>query len=257
MNLQRSKEIILPYSKLMDFGLIFLSYLLGGISLFLLVVFLYFGPLDILILEISEIKKLMMDFMISLLFFTQHSGMVRKRFHDWMERYVDGVYHGVLFTICSGLFLLLVILLWQPSNYTLFSIEGSFNWFFRLSFILSILGFYWGVRALGAFDLAGIKPILNRVRRIKPKPQTRSRLIIRGPYRWVRHPLYLFSIVMFWSNSDFTLDRLLFNFTWTIWIIIGATLEERDLLRTFKKDYTCYQQKVPMLFPRTIRPAWH
>ena len=257
MDSNRHHEITSSFSKLVSYLLIFLSYLLGGISLLLLVVFLYFGPLNIFIFEISEIKKLMMDFMISLLFFIQHSGMVRKRFHDWMERYVDGIYHGVLITICSGLFLLLVILLWQPSNATLFSIKGSFKWFFRLSFILSILGFYWGIRALGVFDFAGIKPILNRIRRIKPKPKTRSRLIIRGPYRWVRHPLYLFSIVMFWSNPDFTLDRLLFNLTWTIWIIIGATLEERDLVRVFKKDYTRYQQKVPMLFPRTILPAWH
>ncbi|HIJ55080.1 MAG TPA: isoprenylcysteine carboxylmethyltransferase family protein [Deltaproteobacteria bacterium] len=246
----------MSFLKSMDYLLIFLSYLLGGISLFLLVVFLYFGPLEILILEISEIKKLMMDFMISLLFFIQHSGMVRKRFHDWMEGYVDGVYHGVLFTICSGLFLLLVIVLWQPSNYTLFSIEGSIKWFFRLSFILSILGFYWGIRALGTFDLAGINPILNRIRRIHPKPQIQNRLIIRGPYRWVRHPLYLFSMVMFWSNPDFTLDRLLFNLTWTIWIVIGTILEERDLMAAFGDPYCDYQRRVPMLLPRTIRPAW-
>jgi len=256
MNLQRPEETILSYSKSIGYGLIFLSYLLGGISLFLLVVFLYFGPLDILILEISETKKLMMDFMISFLFFIQHSGMIRKRFYDWMERYVDKDYHGALFTICSGLFLLLVILLWQPSNYTLFRIEGSFKWLFRLSFILSILGFYWGARALGAFDLVGINPILNRIRRIKPKSQTRNRLIIRGPYRWVRHPFYLFSIVMFWSNPDFTLDRLLFNLTWTIWIVIGTILEERDLVVAFGEPYCDYQRKVPMLLPRTIQPAW-
>jgi protein-S-isoprenylcysteine O-methyltransferase Ste14 len=241
----------------MGYLLIFLSYLLGGTSLFLLVVFLYFGPLDILTLEISEIKKLMINFMISLLFFIQHSGMVRKRFQDWMVRYVVGAYREALYTICSGLLLLLVIILWQPSDFTLLRIEGSFRWFFRLPFIFSILGFFWGIRALGAFDFAGIKPILNRRQGIKPNPQAQSRLIIRGPYRWVRHPLYLFSIVMFWSSPDVTLDRLLFNLSWTIWIIIGATLEERDLVRAFKKDYTCYQQKVPMLFPRTIQPAWH
>jgi protein-S-isoprenylcysteine O-methyltransferase Ste14 len=65
----------------------------------------------------------------------------------------------------------------------------------------------------------------------------------------VRHPLYFFSLIMFWSCPGLTADRLLFNLMWTTWIIAGTVLEERDLLREFGDGYREYQKKVPMLIP--------
>jgi protein-S-isoprenylcysteine O-methyltransferase Ste14 len=70
----------------------------------------------------------------------------------------------------------------------------------------------------------------------------------------VRHPLYLFSLIIIWSGTVFTLDRLLHNGLWTIWIIIGATMEERDLVACFGQDYRSYQKTVPMLLPTSLKP---
>ncbi|MCK7479628.1 MAG: hypothetical protein M0C28_21625 [Candidatus Moduliflexus flocculans] len=60
-------------------------------------------------------------------------------------------------------------------------------------------------------------------------------MTITGPYRLVRHPLYLLSIVMIWSCPDLTTDRLLFNLLWTGWIVVGAYLEERDLVADVRR----------------------
>jgi protein-S-isoprenylcysteine O-methyltransferase Ste14 len=78
--------------------------------------------------------------------------------------------------------------------------------------------------------------------------------VVRGPYRWVRHPLYLFMILMIWSCPDLTSDRLLFNGLWTVWIAIGSIFEERDLVSEFGNAYREYQRKVPMLIPRHFHP---
>lgn len=78
--------------------------------------------------------------------------------------------------------------------------------------------------------------------------------VVRGLYRWVRHPLYLFMILMIWSCPDLTSDRLLFNGLWTVWIVIGSILEERDLVSEFGNAYREYQRKVPMLIPRHFHP---
>ena len=74
----------------------------------------------------------------------------------------------------------------------------------------------------------------------------------KGPYRWVRHPLYLFLIVIIWSCPVLTFDRLIFNIMWTFWIVIGTYLEDRDLHREFGSQYLEYSSRVPMLVPYRI-----
>jgi len=76
--------------------------------------------------------------------------------------------------------------------------------------------------------------------------------VAQGTYRWVRHPMYFVVLLMIWSYPVLTVDRLLFNMLWTIWIVIGTVLEERDLTAKFGDDYREYQRKVPMLFPTRI-----
>jgi protein-S-isoprenylcysteine O-methyltransferase Ste14 len=120
-------------------------------------------------------------------------------------------------------------------------------------FLLSFVGFNWGIRALGSFDMFGTGQIVRHLRSEEP-PQPMP-FTIRGPYRWVRHPLYLFCLLMIWSCPNLTVDRLLYNVMWTGWVILGTLLEERDLIACFGEAYHKYQKKVPMLIPRSIRPA--
>ena len=74
-------------------------------------------------------------------------------------------------------------------------------------------------------------------------------MVVRGPYRWVRHPLYSATLLMIWSYPVLTADRLLFNVLFTIWILVGTMLEERDLVADYGEDYQNYQRRVPMLIP--------
>jgi hypothetical protein len=116
---------------------------------------------------------------------------------------------------------------------------------------LSIIGFIWGVRALKFFDPFGLRPIIDRLQGRNPRPIP---FTVTGPYRWVRHPLYLSMILMIWSCPNLTIDRLLFNVLWTLWIVIGSIFEERDLIAEFGDRYREYQKQVPMLIPRYIWP---
>lgn len=121
-----------------------------------------------------------------------------------------------------------------------------------LVFLAAGAGAWWGSRSLGDFDALGVKPALRAFD--SQKPIAGTPFTVRGPYRWVRHPLYLFSLIIIWSCPIFTTDRLLHNGLWTIWIVIGATLEERDLVGCFGDAYRTYQKKVPMLLPTSLKP---
>ncbi len=223
-----------------------LARILGGMSLLVFMTYLFVGSLNLLDMHLDEGGVLWVDAGLSLLFFIQHSGMIRKPFHRWLVRFIPEEYTGTIYAIASGIVLLLVILLWQASTNIIITPSGFFRWLLRAVSFLSILGFYWGVKALRFFDPFGLRPIFNhlRGRNLRPMPIT-----VAGPYRWVRHPLYLFMILMIWSCPDLTTDRLLFNLLWTVWIVIGSHFEEIDLIAEFGDAYREYQKKVPMLIP--------
>ena len=54
---------------------------------------------------------------------------------------------------------------------------------------------------------------------------------------------------MIWTPVSLSTDRLLFNVLWTIWILVGTRLEERDLVASFGDAYRNYRLRVPMLIP--------
>jgi len=225
---------------------IFAAKLFGGGALLLLAGFLLLGPIRGIDLGLSTVCALGFDGVLCLIFFVQHSGMVRKSFQRRFEAIIPGYYHGAIYAIASGVVLLGLLLFWQPTDLTFFSANAPLRWLLRGCYFGGILGFVWGVCALGSFDGFGTRPITAAIdgKALKTPPFT-----IRGPYRWVRHPLYAFTIVLLWSYPDLTADRLLLNVMWTVWIFIGAHLEERDLVSTFGESYGAYQRQVPMLLP--------
>jgi protein-S-isoprenylcysteine O-methyltransferase Ste14 len=222
------------------------SGLLGAASLLLFGYFLMKGPLPLLPLGLDEPALLALDAALSLLFFTQHSLMIRRAFRRRLGRVVAEPYHGVLYTLTSSVVLLAVVVLWQESAHSLGSARGAFRVGLRVLFILCIPGFLWGFRVLHSTDLFGHDPLLGQEPGGEPSPPP---LVVRGPYRWVRHPMYLLVLLMIWAQPDLTVDRLLFNLLWSGWLVVGSVLEERDLVVTFGEDYREYQRRVPMLLP--------
>jgi protein-S-isoprenylcysteine O-methyltransferase Ste14 len=201
-------------------------------------------------LNLGHTAALGLNMCLSLAFFIQHSIMIRGSFRSWVSKFIKTPFHGALYTIASGTFLLIVFVFWQESDVMLASPQGILRWFLRFIFLLSLVGFYWGIKALGTFDGFGIRPIKRQLRGKKPPPN--MPFVIRGPYRWMRHPLYFFCLLLIWSCPDLTVDRLLFNVLWTAWIIVGTILEERDLIADFGDVYRDYQRRVPMIIPWRI-----
>ena len=186
---------------------------------------------------------------LSILFFIQHSGMVRTSFRNRLARTVHPDYHLAIYSIASGIALTTVVLLWQPSKTVIIHAEGLLRFVALAISALAIIGFSWGVQALGSFDTFGLVSVKVHMRGKQLRPPT---FVLRGPYLWVRHPLYFFIIVLFWSAPDVALDRLLFNILWTLWIIVGSFFEERDLVAAFGEKYRRYQKNVPMLLPLRV-----
>ncbi|MBF0118413.1 MAG: isoprenylcysteine carboxylmethyltransferase family protein [Desulfobacterales bacterium] len=226
--------------------IIYMSLFFGITSLLVFSAFLLVNPQSIVDIGLSETGKIFFNTFLSLLFFLQHSIMIRNSFRKKAETFFNPVYYNAFFSIASGIVLLITILFWQKSSLSLATTTGIYCWIFYIFFFIAIAGFIWGSRALLLFDPFGIKKILYHLR---GKQHNNIPFVINGPYKYVRHPLYFFMLIMIWASPDLTPDRLLFNIIWTIWIYWGAKLEENDLVNEFGNKYQEYQKNVPMIFP--------
>ncbi|HTP26808.1 MAG TPA: isoprenylcysteine carboxylmethyltransferase family protein [Anaeromyxobacteraceae bacterium] len=228
--------------------------LLGIGSLIAFLAFLILGlPHSVVAPGADPSKALWLDAGLCLIFFLQHSGLVRRSFRRWSTRFIPEDYWGAAYAISSGMALLALVLLWRGVGSFRLALQGIVRWSFHAILVLSLLVFAWGAVVLGTFDPFGLRSILHRLRGATAK---RGALLVRGPYRWIRHPLYGAMILMIWSCPDLTADRLLFNLAFTGWILVGTLLEERDLVADFGAEYRDYQRRVPMLVPRTLGPRW-
>lgn len=239
-------------SRLIPRIILFATRVIGGGSLLLFGWFLLFGsPFDVSIGG-SSVERLGIDALLCGLFFAQHSGMIRRSVKAWAGRRLPAAWYPALYSIASGIALLLLVVFWQETSGTIVRVTGVARWISFAVALAAVGAFAWSVRSLGGFDPFGTLPLTAHVRgNALPSPV----LVIRGAYRYVRHPLYLFMLVLIWCAPRLTADQLLFNVLWTAWIVAGATLEERDLVHEFGDAYRRYQLSVPMLIPALrLRP---
>ncbi|MDJ0915677.1 MAG: NnrU family protein [Desulfobacterales bacterium] len=220
--------------------------MIGGGSLIVFGIFIFRGPFYIVDLELNQAGILAVDAGLSLLFFIQHSWMIRQTTRQKIIQILPPAYYNAFYAVSSGLVLLAVVGLWQTSGDVLFSASGLLYWLLRALFLLAVGGFIWSRRSLGHFDPFGTKSVRAYLRHKKPAAMP---LTIKGAYQWMRHPLYFFALIMIWASPHLTADRLLLNLLWTVWIFLGAHLEEKDLINSFGDQYRKYQDRVPMILP--------
>ncbi len=230
--------------------LVVLAWVFGAGSMALFAIFLWTGSLPILDLGLSKTSLVLWNTGLCLVFFLQHSIMIRRSLRRSLERFVPEYCYGAVYTIFSGMALLAVLGLWQASATNVYELHGAARVTMRVLWLLSFVGFSWGIVSLERFDAFGIEALVAHVR---GKPVPTMPFTVKGPYRYLRHPFYAFSIVALWAIPSLSLDRLLFNGLFTGWIIVGAALEERDLLVQFGEDYARYRREVPMFVPRPWR----
>jgi protein-S-isoprenylcysteine O-methyltransferase Ste14 len=113
---------------------------------------------------------------------------------------------------------------------------------------IGVLGLLWGVFSFDLWRFVGIRQVLAYTAG-EPLPLPEETLQQGGIYGIVRHPLYLFVLLMLWPIPVMTLNILVFNVGATLYLVIGSLIEERRLLDAYGETYRSYRQRVPWLIP--------
>ncbi len=118
-----------------------------------------------------------------------------------------------------------------------------------VKYLLLFTGFallWLGAKSFSMKQFIGISQVLkgNSFRTLNKKGDISS----SGVLRYIRHPWYTSGILLIWSQ-DFDITRLIVAFILTIYLLLGAFIEERKLLNEFGDSYKNYRKNVSMFFP--------
>ncbi|MBI4762556.1 MAG: methyltransferase family protein [Chloroflexota bacterium] len=175
-----------------------------------------------------------------------HSFTASLGFKNFLHRTLGGGFmraYRLLYNLFSAvsfapiLYLMLILpdrnLYQIPSPWSAFMLTGQ-----ALSAILLIAA----VLQTDTLSFVGLRQLFEE--------ETSTRLVISGFYRFMRHPLYTFGLLILWLSPNVTLNRFVVYLALTVYILIGAYFEERKLLREFGQAYADYKSVTPMLIPR-------
>src|SRR5262249_37142507 len=132
---------------------------------------------------------------------------------------------------------ILVVLGWRPIGGDLYAIDGPLAFVNAAVQAFGIALIARAVSGLDALELAGIRQASG----VEPKLE---RLQIAGPYRVVRHPLYLGWMLAMFGAAHMTADRFAFAAMTSAYLVLAVPWEERSLRTSFGDDYTRYIERV-------------
>jgi protein-S-isoprenylcysteine O-methyltransferase Ste14 len=203
--------------------------------------------------QVSLAPALAIDCGLLALFALQHSGMARPRFKRWLNRFVPEPAERSTYVLLSSAALFVLFWQWQPLGGGVWEVQGEA----ARAAVFAVYAAGWMIVLattflINHFDLFGLRQVWLAFR---GAPYTPLLFTTPGPYRLVRHPLYVGWFTVFWAAPTMTAAHLLFAVGTTAYILAAIRWEERDLVAAHP-EYAAYRRRVPMLMPRfRVGPA--
>ncbi len=180
-------------------------------------------------------------------FALQHSIMARKGFKKWLTKFIAEPLERSTYVLFSSLALVLLFWQWQPMGGEIWNFTGSALGYF----MYGMYAFGWllvlvTTFLINHFDLFGLRQVWLY---LIGKKYTNLGFVTPGPYKMIRHPLYLGWLCVFWSTPVMSVAHLVFAVMTTAYIFVAIRFEEKDLVTIHGRDYAEYRKKVPMMLP--------
>jgi methanethiol S-methyltransferase len=192
-------------------------------------------------------RALAVDVLLLGLFAVQHSLMARPWFKRAWTRIVPPAAERSTYVLFASVAMILLFWKWQPMGGLIWQLDTEVG---RLV-AYGIYAFGWALLLLATFlidhfDLFGLRQVYLYLR---GRPYTGLQFRTPLLYRYVRHPIYVGWLCIFWATPQMTVAHLVFALATTAYILIAISWEERDLLSAHGETYQRYREQVPKLIP--------
>jgi methanethiol S-methyltransferase len=224
---------------------------ISGFSFAKSIVSLFPKTADSGVAAMGTLPAIFTDLFLIALFGLQHSLMARPGFKKKWVQFIPIAVERSTYVLLASIALIILFYFWQPVDIILWNIRNSDIGHIFLGF--SFMG--WAILLISTFlinhfDLFGLRQVYLFARN---EPEKIGYLRFRKPlfYKLIRHPIYFSFLVIFWFAPLMTLGHLVLAAGMTVYIFIGISHEEKDLVDTYGERYSEYKTEVPKIIPFT------
>ena len=187
-----------------------------------------------------------------------HSYLIRQRTTHFIHSTWPGMvkYYRLVYNLIAALTLIPVIMFGRKiSSPVLFDWSGSWKIAQVALLILVVVIGYLGAREYNIMQFLGIRQIQEGT--AKGSLNGENSITTHGILGYMRHPWYTAALLVIWARP-IDIATLLVNAILSMYLIVGAFIEERKLLAAYGAPYKAYQEKVPMFIPspKIILARW-
>lgn len=176
-----------------------------------------------------------------------HSWLASLSVKNWLRRHfgaaVDRWYRLMYNIVAVITFLPMLVLMAVLPQQTLYVVPSPWRWLMVGTQFAALTAAGITVLQTGVFHFLGLAQVVTE------RPTDTTPLNLRGFYRWVRHPLYFFSLVFLWLTPLMTSNSLIAYILFTLYFYFGSEYEERRMVAEYGEAYENYRRTVPRLLP--------
>jgi len=205
---------------------------------------------------IKNLLDVLVIILLFLIFGIIHSVLASKKIKLKIKSYAGELmaFYRLGYVTLSLLSLYLVYLLSPQPLYIVYDLNYPLDFIILIPQFLSLGGIIWALKYFCIKEFLGINQITRWMNDSYDQEELDEQmtLIIEGPYKYVRHPLYFFTILFLLFRPQMDLFYLTTFVCITTYFLIGSFYEEKKLVEKFGETYLKYQSEVNRLFPVNI-----
>ena len=179
------------------------------------------------------VEDAVVNLLLFALFASHHSLFARTRIRAWVARTVPGLSERTLFVGVASLLLLAVCWFWRLLPGAIWRVEGASAALLHTVQFAGMLLVVGSAAVVGVRELAGLSTSHGG-----------SEVKVRGPYRWIRHPIYAGWLLLTFGVPLMTTTRFVFAVASAAYLLIAIPLEERTLRNISGQGYAQYAASV-------------
>jgi protein-S-isoprenylcysteine O-methyltransferase Ste14 len=168
-------------------------------------------------------------------------------------------FYRLFYNASSIIFFLTFLAVTPKPDFIIYDLRFPFDMITFALQVLSFIGLVWAARQPDLKEFIGTAQIGRYLRGEYYVDELDEKQIfkINGAFKYVRHPIYFFSILFLGLRPSMNLFYLVMFICIVIYFYIGSIYEERKLVELFGDEYREYQKQVSRMVPWKVLSSNH